>query len=112
MSFLRVLLLAALIAVATMYFNWIALPCLGAVYAVLRRDRHASGEAALAAMLGWGGLIARSATHPAFSTLLARLGELFKLPGVAVAVVTLVFGVALAWSASRLVSGFVARESH
>lgn len=106
MTFVRVVLLAALMAVATCFAGWITLPALAAVYAVLVRARSAPGEAALAALIGWGVLLARVSMVPAFTTLLSRLGGIFPIPGVAVALgVTLLFAVVLAWSAARVVVG-------
>ncbi|MBC8087261.1 MAG: hypothetical protein H7Z40_08330 [Phycisphaerae bacterium] len=109
MIFIRVLVLAALIAAATMLFGWISVPVLAAVFAVVVRSVSAPGEAALAALLGWGALLARVAMVPAFSTLLPQIGAIFQVPGAVVAVLSVLLGVLLAWSAARVLSGFVAR---
>lgn len=109
MIFLRVLVLAAAIALATMQFGWITVPVLGAIYAVLLRRVSAPGEAALAALLGWGALMARVATVPAFSTMLPQLGGIFGAPGAVVAIVSVLFAVGLAWSAAKVVSAVAAR---
>jgi uncharacterized membrane protein len=110
MPMFRVLLLAMLLVATTLFWGWISVPCVAAVYALLRRDRAAAGEAAVAALLAWGALLARVAVHPAFTTLLARLTVLFKAPGFVVAIVTLLFAVALSWSAARVVSAVVVRR--
>ena len=109
MTFIRVIILAIVFAVATYLVGWICVPVVGAVYAIAIRKSSAPGEAALAALLAWGALLARVAVVPAFTTLLARLGGIFPLPGVGVAVLTLVFAMALAWSSARLVSAAVVR---
>ncbi len=111
MVFIRVLVLAALMAAATMFLGWVTVPILAAVFALGVRSASAPGEAALAALLGWGALLARVAMVPAFSTLLPQLGSLFGAPGVAIAAFSIVFAVLLAWSAARIVTGFVIRNS-
>lgn len=109
MSFIRVIVLAIVFAVATYFLGWMCVPAIGAVYAVAIRKASASGEAGLAVLLGWGALLARVAMVPAFTTLLARLGGIFPVPGAGVVVVTLLFAMALAWSSARLVSAVVVR---
>ncbi|MEO7361287.1 MAG: hypothetical protein ABI120_13225, partial [Gemmatimonadaceae bacterium] len=61
MSFMRVIGLAIVFAVATYLVGWVCVPAIGAVYAVVIRKPNASGEAALAVLLGWGALMARVA---------------------------------------------------
>jgi len=109
MSFIRVIVLTIVFAVATYFVGWLCVPAIGAVYAVAVRKPSASGEAALAVLLGWGALLARVAMVPAFTTLLARLGGIFPVPGAGVVVLSLVFAMALAWSSARLVSAVVVR---
>lgn len=109
MTFIRVIVLAIVFAVATYFVGWMCVPAIGGVYAIAVRKQSAPGEAALAALLGWGALLARVAMVPAFTTLLARLGGIFPIPGAGVLVLTLVFAMALAWSSARLVTAVVAR---
>ena len=109
MSFIRVLVLGVAIAACTFFFGWLSLPVIGAVYALIRRDVSAPGEVALGALLGWGALFARVAIVPAFARLLAKLGGVFPVPGVVLAIISLVFAAVLAWSAARVVSALVAR---
>lgn len=111
MIFIRVLVLAVLMAAATMFFGWVAVPVLAAVFAVIVRGVTAPSEAALAALLGWGALLARVAMAPAFSTLLPQVGAIFQVPGVVVVVLSVVLGVLLAWSAARAVTGIMVRNS-
>ena len=110
MSFVRVIGLAMVFAVATYFLGWMCVPAIAAVYAVAIRQPSASGEAALAVLLGWGALLARVAMVPAFTTLLARLGGIFPIHGAGVVVLTLLFAMALAWSSARLVTAAVVRE--
>lgn len=111
MLFLRVVLLAALMAGCTMLVGWFAVPVLAAVFAVVVRKASAPGEAALAALLGWGALLARVAMVPAFTTMLPQIGALFGAPGAVVAVLSIALGVLLAWSAARVVAGLVVRDA-
>ena len=110
MSILRVLLLAFAFAVCTYFFGWISVPVIGAAYGAIRRDFDAPSEAALAALLGWGALLARVAMVPAFSVLLERLGKILRIPGSVTGLVTLVFAAALAWAAARVVTMVVGWE--
>ena len=109
MTFLRVIILAIVFAVATFVAGWLSVPVLGALFALLVRKPSAPGEAALAALLGWGALLARAALVPAFTTLLARLGGIFPMPGAGVLILALVFAMALAWSSARLVTAVIIR---
>ena len=111
MSFIRVIVLAIVFAITTYFLGWMCVPAVGAVYALAIRKPSAPGEAALGALLGWGVLLARVAMVPAFATLLARLGGIFPITGGGVVVLTLVFAMALAWSAARLVTAAVVRGS-
>ena len=109
MSFIRVIVLAVVFAIGTYFLGWMCVPVIGAGYAVAIRKSSASGEAALAVLLGWGALLARVAMVPAFTTLLARMGGIFPMPGAGVLVLTLAFALALAWSSARLVSTAMVR---
>lgn len=111
MIFLRVLALAVLMATCTMFFGWMTVPLLAAVFALALRRESAPGEAALAALLAWGALLARVAMVPAFSTMLPQVGQIFQVPGWAVAVLSILVAVLLAWSAARVVSAVVARTT-
>lgn len=110
MTFLRVIVLAALFAIGTFLGGWLCVPILGALFAIVVRKSSAPGEATLAALLGWGVLLARAAMVPAFTTLLARLGGIFPIPGAGVVVLALVFAMALAWSSARIVSAAAVRK--
>lgn len=109
MTFIRVVALSILFAAGTWFFGWYAVPIAAAIYALVLRKSYAPGEAALAALLAWGALLARAAVAPSFSTLLARMGGIFPIPGTAVLALTLVIAVLLAWSGARIVSGIVVR---
>ncbi|MGV3708356.1 MAG: hypothetical protein ACO1Q7_05900 [Gemmatimonas sp.] len=109
MFLIRIVVLSVVIAAGTYFFGWMSVPIAGAVYALGMRTRSASIEAGIAALLGWGVLIARAAAMPSFNTLLDRLGQIFPVPGIAVACLTLAIATLLAWSAARIVSGIFVR---
>ena len=110
MSIVRVLLLALATALCTTVVGWVSVPVIAALYALLRRDFGAPGEAALGALLAWGALLARVAMVPAFAVLLNRLGQILPVPGAITGLITLVFATVLAWAAARVVTAIVARE--
>ena len=109
MSLIKVLVVAVAMAAGTWFVGWYMVPCIAAVYAVLVRNRSASVQAMIGAVLAWGALLARVSVKPAFTTLLARLGVLFGMQGAIVVVLALVFAAALAWAAARVVSGLLVR---
>lgn len=107
MRALLLLFLTVVITVGTWFAGWLVVPAAAAGYALLRRDRRAPREAGVAALVAWTLLLVRAKLHPAFTTLLGALGQIFPLPGVAVGLLTLLFAVILAASAARLVTGLV-----
>ena len=93
----RVLLLALALAVGTWTLGWWAVPVIGAAWGVLQRGLPRRGrEAALAAALGWGGLLAVDAIGGALGRVAGVLGGIFPAPGAALIALTLVFAAALA----------------
>ena len=109
MTFLRVIALAVVLAATTLLPGWWSIPIVTALYALLRRNITAPGEAALAALLAWGALLARVALVPAFGVLLRALGGIFPMPGFVLAIVAVLFAVGLAWSAAKVVTVLVVR---
>jgi hypothetical protein len=107
MRILGVVLLAIAFSLGTWFGGWIAVPAIAVVYAFWRRDIRAPREAGVAALVSWLALLVRLKPNPAFNTLLAQLGQLFPVPGIGVAALTLLFAVILAASAARLTIGLV-----
>src|SRR5262245_15937887 len=105
--YLLVLVCALSMLAGTWFVGWMAVPALAAVYALVRRDARAPREAGLAALLSWLLLLVRLKMQPAFTTLLAELGQIFPVPGVAVAGLALLLAVVLAMTAARFVIGVV-----
>jgi hypothetical protein len=104
---LRVMLLAASFAAATIALGWWTVPLLGAAWPIIDRDDiGAPRTAALAAILGWGALLTWDATYPPFGLLGRRLAGVFGPPAVLL-VATLLLVAALAWGAATVVSGIL-----
>ena len=103
--YLLVLGCAALMVAGTWFIGWMAVPAIAAVYALGRREMGAPREAGMAALLAWLVLLLRLTLQPSFATLLGELGQIFPVPGFAVAGLALLLAVVLAMSAARLVIG-------
>jgi hypothetical protein len=105
---LRVMLLAASFAAATIALGWWTVPLLGAAWPIIDRDDiGAPRTAALAAILGWGALLTWDATYPAFGLLGRRLSGVLGPPVVLLVAATLLLAAALAWGAATVVSGIL-----
>jgi hypothetical protein len=100
-------LLAFAMALSTGLIGWMAVPTLALMYAAKVQSDRAAIDAALAAAAAWLVLLLRMAAFPAFGTLLKQLGQLFPVPGVAVAGLTLALAALLAWSAARMTLGLI-----
>ena len=98
---------AVLMIAGTWFLGWIAVPAIAAVYGLARRDMRAPREAGLAALLAWLVLLLRLKMQPSFATLLAELGQIFPVPGFAVALLALLLAIVLAMTAARFVIGIV-----
>lgn len=108
---LRVIALVLVFAAGTLLLDWSTVPVIASVFALVRRERGATVEAMMGAVVAWLLLIGRQATAPAFGSLLTALGGIFPAPGVVLILVTLVLAALLAWSAARLSLGLVGVRS-
>jgi hypothetical protein len=106
-GFLRVAALTLVFAAGTLFLDWATVPVIASVYALLQRTPRATGEAAIAAALGWLMLIGRQAQLPAFGKLLSTLGGIFPVPGIVLIGITLLLAAILAACAARLSLGLV-----
>ena len=107
MRYIFVLLCLSLMMAGTWFAGWLAIPVLAAAYALVRRDRRAPGEAGVAALLTWLLLGLRLTRQPSFNTLLQQLGQIFPVPGLVVAAISLLLAAVLAACAARVVIGIV-----
>lgn len=99
--------LVAAFCVGTVFVDWAIVPVIASVFALLKRDRGVTKEVGAAASLAWLLLIWRQMPHPAFSKLLATLGDIFPVPGIALIAISLILAAILATSAARLSLGIV-----
>jgi len=107
----RVLLLGGAFAAATWVFGWWSVCAVAAVWPWIAPNRERSTlEATAGALVGWSGLLLWTAAVGPLGELLRRAGGIFGAPGWALVAGTLVYGVALAWSAAIL-SAAVARRA-
>ena len=114
---IRLALLAAAFALGTWALGWWAVPALAALWGAggallnqgptgpTRAGRHAALEAALAALVAWGAILAVAAARAPLGALADRLGGIMRLPAAALVLLTLVFPALLAWSAAALGRG-------
>ncbi|MFI5245368.1 MAG: hypothetical protein ACHQQR_09110 [Gemmatimonadales bacterium] len=101
MLFARLVLLATAFAVATFAVGWWAVPLVAAGYAAITSAQRGSAVlSGFAAMLGWGALLAITASRGPVGTLATELGGVLRLAPVLVYAVTLAFPGLLAISAA------------
>lgn len=101
MQLARLVLLATAFAVATFAFGWWAVPLVAAGYAAITTAQRASAlVSGLAAMLGWGALLAITASHGPVGTLATALGGILQVRPAAVYAATIAFPGLLAVSAA------------
>ena len=106
---LRLILLGAAFTLATLLFGWWGVPLVGIAWgAIAWRARSAGVVAAIAALGGWGAILAWSASRGPVSGLADTLGAIMGAPGVAILALTLVFPAVLAWAAARTATGVAA----
>jgi hypothetical protein len=87
---LAMLLLAAAFALATVAFGWWAVPVVAALWALIaRRQRGGAAIAGIAAMVGWGALLAIDASRGPLGALAQTLGTLFSMKAIGVYAITL-----------------------
>ena len=99
----RILLLAAAIALATWAGGWTAVPLVAFLWGAWRRDERSSTLAAgVAGLIGWGALLGIGAIGAPVFAVAARVGGLAGVPGALVVGVALLFAFGLAWSAAEV----------
>ncbi len=100
----RVVIVAAICVMATMWIGWVSLPVIGFAYGVVDRRAHARGSvAAIGAILGWFALLATEAARGADVRMVAvKVGEVMQLPAFAFIFVTFAFAALLCGTAAVL----------
>jgi hypothetical protein len=98
---IRLLLVSAAIAAATIAFGWWGVPVVGAVYGLLGREQRSSALiAGIAGALAWGALLVWVSTQGPVGTLAAVLGGVLSIKPVGVYALTLCFPGLLALTAA------------
>jgi hypothetical protein len=105
-SFVKVVLLAEVFAVATYAFGWWTVPVIAALWALLSRDDKPARVSAMCAAIGWGTLLVLDAVKGPVAEMAARLGGVMRIPAFVLILLTLIFPALLAWSAAALVDAF------
>jgi hypothetical protein len=103
-TFVKLLLLAELFAVATYALGWWTVPIIAAVWSIASRDLKPALIAALCAAAGWATLLVLDVVKGPVDTMASRLGDVMGVPAFVLLLLTLVFPALLAWSAAALVS--------
>lgn len=107
---LQVVLLSVAIALATTVVGWWAVPLLAATWGLVSKaDERPALAAALAAGLGWVLLLIWTAGEGSIEALASRAAGVMGISVFTLTLVTVLFPVALAWSAALL--GEVTRNS-
>ncbi len=107
MRYVLVVACTVVMIAGTWFVGWMAVPVVAAFYALARRNMRAPREAGIAALIAWLVLLIRLKMQPSFATLLAELGQIFPVPGFAVAGLALLLAIVLAMTAARVVIGVV-----
>jgi len=113
MQLARLVLLATAFAIATAVVGWWAVPIVAAVYAAISVAQRGSALlTGIAAMIGWGALLAVTASRGPVGTLAAELGGVLNLNSAGVYAVTIAFPGLLAISAAIVARAvaFAARQ--
>lgn len=106
MATLRLVLLAVAFALATATFGWWTVAVLGLVWGWLGgRGRGVATTAAVAAGLGWAGLLAWAALRGPVAELATKVGGVMELPAWGLIALTIVFPMALAGSGALILAG-------
>ncbi|HVT38284.1 MAG TPA: hypothetical protein VHE78_04545 [Gemmatimonadaceae bacterium] len=109
---LRLVLLAAAMAVGTAAFGWVAVPVIAAAWGLIARLQRGTALAAgLAGMLAWAALLALDAARGPLEPLAQSLGSLFSVKTIAVYAVTLALPGLLAVTAALLARSVATQRS-
>jgi hypothetical protein len=110
---LRFALLAAAFALVTRAAGWWAVPVTAVVWTIIYRGpSSAPWKTGVAAIVAWGGILRWPAATAPLGELARRFAGVVGVPAFGLIVLTLVFGGALAWSASELTEQLQRRATH
>ena len=112
MQLARLVLLATAFAVATFALGWWAVPLVAAGYAAITTAQRGSAIiSGLAAMLGWGALLAITASRGPVGTLATELAGVLQFRPIGVYAVTIAFPGLLAISAAVVARALASARS-
>lgn len=107
----RLLLLALAFALGTVVLGWWAVPVIGLAWGVIDRSRPAAAWiAALAAGLGWDGLLSWAGVEGPIGRLAAQVGSIMGIPGWGLVVATLLLPMLLAGTAAMVGAGIAGKR--
>lgn len=98
-----IVIAATVFALSTVLVGWWAIPAM-TVLLLLVRPSAAARDLALAAALGWAGLLLWRANTGPLAVVVDRLALIFNVPGWALELTTLLVPTLLAWSTATLVA--------
>jgi hypothetical protein len=108
---LRLAMLAAAFALATWTLGWWAVPVVAMVWTfIFRGPSSAPWKTAMAAVIGWGGILLWTAAVGPLGELARRVAGIMGVPAAGIIVLTLVFGGLLAWSAATIADSLQERN--
>jgi len=109
---IRLVLLSAAIALATIAFGWWAVPVVAAVWGVVARHQRGSALAdGLASVVAWAGLLGADAARGPVGALAATLGGILGTNAIGVYAITLALPGLLGVTAAIVGRGIAARRS-
>jgi hypothetical protein len=103
-TFVKIVLLAELFAVATYALGWWTVPIIAADWGIATRDFKPARIAALCAAAGWATLLILDVVKGPVDTMASKLGGVMGVPAFVLLLLTLIFPALLAWSAAALAS--------
>ncbi len=107
---IRLLLVSAMMAAATVTFGWWGVPVVGAIYGVLGRTQRAGALiAGIAGMVSWAALLLWVSTQGPVGTLAATLGGVLSIKPVGVYALTLCFPGLLALTSAMVTRAIAGR---
>jgi hypothetical protein len=100
----RIIIVATVCVIATMWVGWVSVPVVGFVYGVVDRRGRAHGTVgAIGGALGWLAILCARAARGADVQLVAeQVGKVMQLPAFALVIITLVFAVSLCGTSAVL----------
>jgi hypothetical protein len=108
----QIALLGVAVALGTLVLGWWVVPVIGMTWGLVARDRERPQlVVAMAAGLGWALLILWTATQGPVGQVARRAAGVMEMPGPMLALMTVLFAMAVAWSAAVVAGEMRRRET-